>query len=201
MWEQILWVLVSFAGFVMVWIPGLGSGRIRTIANWTGIAIFSLPWFWLPFTSQPRVPGVSGFALTLAGGVYLIFGFGLCAIGTRKIAEAVGWSGHGDPSRLVTDRVYRLIRHPVYSGLFTAMLGWALIWEGVYAILLMPALLLLFMLEAWLEERLLRKKFGGAFEAYRRSVPAFFPAVMAVPLLVTAILVALGILWGSIPVA
>jgi len=201
-WEQTLWVIVSIAGFVVVWLPGLGSGRIKTIANWTGIAIFSIPWFWLPFTTQPRISGALGIILTAAGILFFIFGMALCGIATRKIFEVVGLAGHAEPSRLVTEGTYGFVRHPIYSGLFMGMFGWSLIWGGVYSLLLTPILYLLFRLEAWLEEKLVvEKKFGEAYSAYRKKVPAFFPTILVVPLLIIALSIILGILLGWVPVA
>ena len=200
MWEQVVWILASPVGFILVWFPGLGSGSLRTIVNWIGIAIFSIPWFWLPFTAQPHITGLPGIWLAFAGYIFFIFGFVLCGIGSRKISEAVGWAGHAEPSRLVTDGIYRYLRHPVYSGLFIGMLGWALIWNGVYSILLLPVLLFLLWLEAWLEEKLvLEKKFGEIFHSYRNNVPAFFPSLLGVPLLITAIFVIVGVLVGWFP--
>lgn len=195
MWEQIFWVLTSMAGFVVVWLPGLGLGRIKTIANWTGIAMFSIPWFWLPFTTQPRISGVLGLILTAAGILFFIFGMALCGRAWRKILEVVGWAGHAEPSRLVTEGTYGFVRHPIYSGLFVGMFGWSLIWGGAWSILLTPILYLLFRLEAWLEEKLvLERKFGGAYVAYRKKVPAFFPTVLIIPLLITVFLIGLSIL-------
>jgi len=202
MWEQTLWVLVSVAGFIVVWLPGLGPGRIKTIANWTGIAIFSIPWFWLPFTAQPRISGVLGIILTIVGILFFIFGLALCRMASRKIFEVVGWAGHAEPSGLVTEGTYGFVRHPIYSGLFMGMFGWSLVWGGVYSIILTPILYLLFRLEAWLEEKLvLEKKFGDAYAAYRKRVPAFFPTILVVPLLTIAILIILGILLGWVPIA
>ncbi len=80
-----------------------------------------------------------------------------------------------------------------------AMLGWTLIWGGVYSILLTPILYSLFILEAWLEEKLtLTKRFGEAYAAYRKKIPAFFPIVLIVPLLITALTIGVGILAGWI---
>lgn len=199
MWEQIFWVIVSVTGFVVVWIPGLGSGRIKTIANWTGIAIFSIPWFLLPFTTQPRISEVLGPILSAAGIFFFIFGMALCGKATRKIYDVVGWAGHAEPSRLVTEGTYGFARHPIYSGLFLGMFGWSLIWGGVYSILLTPILYSLFRLEAWMEEMLtLERKFGETYATYRRKVPAFFPTTLIIPLSIIAFLIGLSILSGWI---
>ena len=199
MWEQIFWVLVSVAGGIIVWLPGLGLGRTKTIANWAGIGTFSIPWFWLPFTTQPRMSGLLGVILTGAGILFFVFGMVLCGKATRKIIDVVGRAGHAEPLRLVTEGTYAFVRHPIYSGLFMGMFGWSLIWGGVYSTLLAPILYFLFRLEAWLEEKLvLEKKFGEAYVKYREKVPAFFTTTLMIPILVIAFLISLGILLGWI---
>lgn len=186
---------MSATAFLVIWLPGLGKGRIKTLVRLTGIATFSLPWFWLPFTNQPRVAGSLCLALTIVGMLFFAFGMALAGMAGRLIHGVIGL-GQVDPARLVKEGVYGFVRHPIYSGLTIGLLGWALLWGGVYATLLTAVLYLLLRLE---EKLILERKFGATYVAYRNQVPAFFPPVLLIPLLFTAFVITLGVLLGSIP--
>lgn len=194
-------ILVSIVGFIIVWLPSLGTRKIRTISNWVGIFTFSIPWFVLPFTIQPKIPEMLGIVITGVGIAFFIFGMILSMKASRKIFQVVGMAGHAEPSRLVTDGPYGFVRHPIYCGLFLAMLGWSLIWGGVYSIFLIPILYLLFRIEAKLEENQVEKKFGESYVTYRKKVPAFFPIILAVPLLIIIIMIIVGIVLSQIPLS
>ena len=103
MWEQILWILISIVGLAIVLLPGLGSKNLKMMANWIGIVTFSVPWFWMPFTAQPKISGLLGIVLAGGGIPLFIFGMILSMRASRKIFVVVGMAGHAEPSRLVTD--------------------------------------------------------------------------------------------------
>ncbi|MBO9712554.1 isoprenylcysteine carboxylmethyltransferase family protein [Sphingomonas sp.] len=80
---------------------------------------------------------------------------------------------------LVTSGPFSLVRHPIYSGLFFFLLAMALAfghWRGL--VLGVP----LYWIGAWLrvieEERLLRARFGAAYDAYARRVKRFVPGLL-----------------------
>lgn len=79
--------------------------------------------------------------------------------------------------QLVTDGIYRVIRHPSYLGLFINAIGWALAFRaGVGVAIAMLMLVVLFArIEA--EERLLRETFGAEYDAYRRRTWRLLPYV------------------------
>jgi len=199
MWAQIPWVLISAASIGLVWPPGSVTGRIRAGLGQAGIAIFLAAWLWLPCTQQPRIGGTLYLILFPLGLSLFAFGLALCIRAYRVIRSVIGW-GHAEPSRLVTEGVYGFVRHPIYGGLAVGLLGWTLMGGGVYAVLLSPLLFLLLRLEAVLEEkRVLEKKFGSAYLAYRARVPAFFPPILLLLLSVTASIFGLSIALRWIP--
>jgi protein-S-isoprenylcysteine O-methyltransferase Ste14 len=79
-------------------------------------------------------------------------------------------------SELVQHGIYAQVRHPLYTGVILASLGWALIWQSGPA--LVPAILLIpfFQAKARCEERWLRTRFPG-YSDYERRVPRFLPRV------------------------
>jgi Phospholipid methyltransferase len=89
--------------------------------------------------------------------------------------------GHTDVTKdepeLVTSGPYRLVRHPIYSGILLAVLGTAraLSWLFLVALVLVGVY---FTYSANVEERDLTEQFPGTYPEYRRStkmlVPFFF---------------------------
>lgn len=80
-----------------------------------------------------------------------------------------------DPE-LVTSGPYRLVRHPIYSGILIAGVGtWvALSWQWLIAVLLAGAY---FIYSATVEERYLTEQFPDAYPAYRASSKMLVPFV------------------------
>jgi protein-S-isoprenylcysteine O-methyltransferase Ste14 len=80
-----------------------------------------------------------------------------------------------DPE-LVTSGPYRLVRHPIYSGILVAALGTAVAlgWVWLLAVALGG---IYFGYAAIVEERLLAKRFPDTYPAYRRSTKMLVPFI------------------------
>ncbi len=81
-----------------------------------------------------------------------------------------------DDAKLVETGAYRLVRHPIYSGLFFAFLGWALRLHSSPAIIYALLLFIILDIKARAEERWLLEKFPG-YAAYRRRVRRLIPFI------------------------
>jgi protein-S-isoprenylcysteine O-methyltransferase Ste14 len=80
--------------------------------------------------------------------------------------------------KLVTDGPYRLVRNPIYTGMFGMMLATGLAVSHWWAILLACVPFTMgTVIRVRSEEKLLRAAFGQEFEAYARRVPAFVPGI------------------------
>ena len=77
-----------------------------------------------------------------------------------------------DEPELVTGGAYRLVRHPIYSGILLAVLGTAiaLSWLFLVALVLAGAY---FTYSASVEERYLTEPFPDTYPAYKRSTKMF----------------------------
>ena len=93
-------------------------------------------------------------------------------LGSRRLVGHAELTGTGE---MFSGGLYAHVRHPRYAGMFSAVLG---------AALLADTKLLWFVLLIWcpfalavirLEEKELASRFGQAYETYRRQVPAFLP--------------------------
>lgn len=118
----------------------------------------------------------------LAGGTPLPVGFG---IGIAVIGAALAWlsarrfaaagttvSIAGPTETLVVDGPFGLTRNPVYIGLIVLYFGLGLALTSGWALILLPALVIV--LHRWVvlrEEAFLAARFGARYEAYREKVP------------------------------
>jgi protein-S-isoprenylcysteine O-methyltransferase Ste14 len=71
---------------------------------------------------------------------------------------------------------YRIVRHPIYTGMFGMLVAASLAY-GHWLGLLIASLVYCFgtIVRIRSEEKLLREQFGSAYEEYAREVPAFIP--------------------------
>jgi protein-S-isoprenylcysteine O-methyltransferase Ste14 len=126
-----------------------------------------LPTWIYPYTLGTFVLGglliIAGGVLSLAG--VLRLGANLTALPFPK-----------DEATLVEAGPYRIVRHPIYSGLICAAFGWALVVEGWLTIGYAIMLLLFFDIKSRREERWLCDKFPG-YDAYQKRVRKLIPWV------------------------
>lgn len=122
-------------------------------------------WTWLPVTA-------AGAVLLVAGGFFGIAGAWVLG---RNLTP---YPRPRADSELVRRGIYGRVRHPLYTSVMLASLGWALLWQSGAA--LVPALVLIpfFDAKARREEQWLREKFAGYAE-YARHVPRFIPRIRA----------------------
>lgn len=78
---------------------------------------------------------------------------------------------------LVTSGPYRLVRHPVYSGLLVAVLGTALV-NNLIGLIIVAILCGYFYYCATVEEKNLTAAFPTAYPAYRESTKMLIPFVL-----------------------
>jgi len=133
-----------------------------------------LPIGWLYGRLLPATTAVpvSGMAMTAVGLAFAIW---------ARLHLGGNWSGTitlKQDHTLVRTGPYRLVRHPIYSGLLLALLGSAIAigeWRGLLAVALAGLALLR---KSSLEEHWLRENFGNDYERYASEVPALIPSIM-----------------------
>lgn len=109
----------------------------------------------------------------------VLFALGLaCAIWAR-LHIGHNWGtpmSQKDEPELVTSGPYRLVRHPIYSGILVAGVGTAvaLSWQWLIAVVLAGVY---FVYSATVEERFLTEQFPDAYPAYRRATRMLVPFV------------------------
>lgn len=115
--------------------------------------------------------GETGMMISMILGYVILFaGIGIFIEGWRELHRA------RQENRLVTDRLYGLVRHPQYTGLFIALFGEGIVhWPTIFSVALFPIIILAYVLLARSEERAMLNQFGEEYRTYRLRVPGFIP--------------------------
>lgn len=122
----------------------------------------ALLFFWF----QRGEPGWGGVLLVCAGE-----GLRLWAAGHLRKDEV-----------LATGGPYAFVRNPLYLGSLTIATGFALLLRSLLLLVpLLAAFILAYRAETRREEKVLRQKFGTAFDQYRQAVPSWIPRLSRYP--------------------
>ena len=120
-------------------------------------------------------------APTALAGMTLTVGGAMVAVVARAYLGG-NWSGRPtikEGHELVTQGPYAFVRHPIYTGIFVAVIGTAIAFGQARDLLALPLVLLGLWLKARQEERLLSKAFGHSYAAYQQTVKsAIIPFVL-----------------------
>ncbi len=157
-----------------------GGWTDPTLVGLVGVGLLGLPVLWVstPFLrafDYPLCPAAFGAGI-------LVHLLGLWLLWRSHVDLGPNWSNTlqvREQHALVTEGIYRRVRHPMYAALLLFGVGQALVGPNAVAgpaFLVTFALLVVYRLRA--EERLMVDQFGAAYEAYRshtsRLVPGLF---------------------------
>ena len=113
--------------------------------------------------------------LRLIGILVALIGLGLAFAGIFNLGDNLTAVPHPKTeSNLVEHGAYRIVRHPIYSGILLGALGWVLMSNSWSAGLFSLLLLFLFDLKSRREEQWLAEKFPN-YTAYQQRVKKLIP--------------------------
>ena len=114
---------------------------------------------------------------TLAGAMLTILGIVLTLLGLFSLGDTLTpFPRPLERGVLHRQGAYGYMRHPIYSGLIVASLGWALCWISLPGLASAALTLAFFDRKAAREERWLRQQYPD-YDAYARRVKKFFPGI------------------------
>ena len=73
---------------------------------------------------------------------------------------------------------YRLVRHPIYTGLLTMLVATVIVLGHVAGIIAMPFVFVSFWIKLRYEEKLMLKQFPNEYAAYQQRVKRLIPFVL-----------------------
>ena len=179
----------AWAVFSAFWLAAVGFSKpqqrtVSSLSRLTQSAIMILgfllifhPWFrqgWLGIRLWPTtVPlAVAGLIVTWLGVLFAIW---------ARVTLGANWSARPMVKvdhQLIVKGPYRLARHPIYTGLFTAAVGSSL---AIARVAVLPGLVLILAgvsIKIVQEEKLMNETFPAAYPDYRRRVKALIPWVV-----------------------
>jgi|SRR5215471_272821 len=150
----------SRSSTILITIPA-----VILLAN-TGLAVGPLSRRFVPAT---EVVHIIGLALTVLGLLITVW---------ARIHLGQFWSARvslKEDHELIQSGPYAYVRHPIYSGIFVALMGTAL-YVGEYRALVAVALIFIaHRQKAKREEKLLSEQFGDSYERYRARTGSLVP--------------------------
>lgn len=172
----VYWNLMALRVKVAQRMEPLASRVLRVAAFVAGAVLFSFPqplgWLNLQLWPQGLALFWAGFAITLAGLLFCVW---------ARVHLGRNWSRSvtiKQNHELIVSGPYALVRHPIYTGLLTGLIGTVLALgqlRGVAAFVLMAAPI---WFKLRLEEKWMRAQFGPVYEGYAGRVKALVPFVL-----------------------
>ena len=183
---RLLWT-----GWIVLWVLwALGTKQSRKRLDFGRALSYMIPTFagaCLIFGIRDDLP-VAGFPMRLIPGAAWLMELGVILTATGLLFAIWARANLGrNWSGLVTVKVehqlvrtgpYRLVRHPIYSGIVLATLGTAICRRHVWGFAGVALMWLGFWLKSRLEERFMVQTFGAEYEDYRRSTGALIPRLL-----------------------
>lgn len=79
-----------------------------------------------------------------------------------------------DHSKLITNGLFKYVRHPIYTGIMLSCLGFGLFSQSIWRLLVTALLYILFFFKAKYEENKLKAKFAD-YQSYSQKTGRFLP--------------------------
>lgn len=141
--------------------------------------------FWFLFRPETGRYPILGIKFIPRGLAWAWMAVGITAAGVALAIWArwhlgTNWSGVvtlKEGHELIRNGPYRLIRHPIYTGILIALAGTAVMIGEVRGLLAVVAAWLSFYIKARREESFLSQEFGPAFDEHQRHTGMFLPKI------------------------
>jgi len=172
----VVWTVAAFGSKRAVRRQSAKSTILHSLLVTLGFLLIFQPWrlgrLNVRFVPDTPTTAICGLAIAAAG-IGLAF--------WARFTLGGNWSSTvtiKEDHRLIRSGPYRMVRHPIYSGILLAALGTA-IGYGTVPCLIGLAIASFHFCTKWrLEERFMERQFGAQYIEYRREVKALIPGLL-----------------------
>jgi len=115
---------------------------------------------------------ITGLAVTAAGIAFAVW---------ARLHLGKNWSARPavhEHHTLIRTGPYAIVRHPIYTGILTGMLGTAIANGIAFAFIILCVVIIVLIVKLRMEEQFMIGEFGEEYERYRREVKALVPWVV-----------------------
>lgn len=153
--------------FILYWLPIMVALALLGPGNWFGHS-----WLRENFVEHTDTVGLIGLTLAALGAGIALW---------SRILLGKNWSiavQQKEDHELIQHGPYRLVRHPIYSGLLLLFTGHAIIvgdYRGILAVLIV---FISFWFKLKKEETVLTQAFGARYENYKKETQALVPFIL-----------------------
>lgn len=150
---RLVYILIGVIGGILIASRGLPWSRAMNLRFWPQSALA----YWI------------GLAVLLAGVAFAIW---------ARVHLGRNWSGTvtvKEDHELIRSGPYAHVRHPIYTGLITALIGTAICSGTLRAALGVAIITAALVIKSRTEERFMRETFPGQYQNYSDEVPALVP--------------------------
>ena len=171
----VLWVLPAVFGKRTIRRQTSGSRILQIILLLVAYVLIvngGLGWNWL---NQRLVPAGSGFRLRSGYGLLLA---GMLFAGWARVFLGGNWSSNvtlKQDHTLIQSGPYRIVRHPIYTGLLVALLGTAIALGELRCFIGVILAAVAWKMKSINEEALMVEEFGDQYTRYRLQVKGLVP--------------------------
>lgn len=153
--------------FFQYWFPLIIAILLLGPGEW-----FGHTWLRENFIEHSNLVGAIGLVIAIIGGAIAC---------SSRYRLGKNWSlsvQKKENHQLVKDGIYKIVRHPIYTGLLLLFIGNAIIVGDYRAIIAVLIVLISFWIKLKKEEKLLAETFGTAYEIYKNQTKALIPYLL-----------------------
>ena len=153
--------------FIQYWLPLIIAFFLLGPGDWFGTS-----WLREKFIEHTNLAGIIGLVLCIAGAVVACW---------SRYLIGRNWSlsiQKKDEHQLIQNGIYKIIRHPIYTGLLLLFIGNGIIVGDYRAIIAVIIVFTSFWFKLKKEEKLLIETFGNKYLSYMMNTKALIPFVL-----------------------
>jgi protein-S-isoprenylcysteine O-methyltransferase Ste14 len=153
------------------------SGKFAAVLR--SVGLLGVHWLALYTFSRLDSAGVVGVSASAAVGVALMaIAFAVNVLAIRSLGRFWDKLVIKENHRVVSDGIYSVIRHPIYTSYIVLFIGYCLLFESAVSLVVLAAVCAVwFGSRISIEETMLEEQFGDEYRTYMKRTKRLFPFV------------------------